>query len=97
MTIDIDFLPAISKVVAPQDLAMEDFRKAFRLMAGCHVSKDGMLMTYQFSSMSAAHSSLSDANSIIIDGKLPLTAGVRSVMKGKETVSIKLRIVYTPK
>ena len=93
----IDLLPAVSKVVAPQDIAMEDFRKAFRLVAGCHVSADGMVMTYDFSSMSSAHSSLGDANSIIIANKLPLKAGVRSVMKGKEATTIQLRIVYTPK
>lgn len=83
-------------IPAPQDLAMEDFRKTFRLIAGCHVSADGKVMTYDFSSMSAAHSCLSDANSIIIAGNLPLVAGVRSVMKGKEAVTMQLRIVYKP-
>jgi hypothetical protein len=80
-----------------QDLAMEDFRKAFRLVAGCKVSADGMVMTYDFTTMSAAHSSLSDANSIIIANKLPLKAGVRSVMKGKEVVTVQLRIIYNQK
>lgn len=96
MHIDIDFLPAISKVVAPQYIAMEDFRKLFHLVAGCKVSKDGKIMTYDFKTMSAAHSELSTANSIIIANKLPLVAGVRSVMNGKEAVSIQLRIVYKP-
>jgi hypothetical protein len=84
-------------VVEPQDVAMEEFRKQFHLVAGCRVSRDGMTMVYQFETMSAAHSSLGDANSIIIAGKLPLKAGVRSVMKGKEAVTVQLRIVYTPK
>lgn len=87
----------ITEVIpAPQDLAMEDFRKAFRLVAGCHVSEDGMIMAYQFETMSAAHPHLSVANSIIIANKLPLKAGIQSVMKGKEVVTVQLRIVYKP-
>lgn len=83
-------------VVEPRDKAMEEFRKQFRLMAGCHVSKDGKIMTYDFNSMAAAHSSMGDANSIIIANNLPLAAGVRSVMKGRVAVTVQLRIVYKP-
>jgi hypothetical protein len=90
-------LPANTVLPQPQDIAMEDFRKAFKLVAGCRVSKDGKVMTYGFKTTSAAHSSLIDANSIIIANKLPLVAKVRSVMKGKEPVSVELRIIYNPK
>jgi hypothetical protein len=81
----------------PQDLAMEDFRKACRLVAGCKVSVDGKLMTYQLKSVSDMTTWLSCANSIIITHKLPLMAKVQSVMKGKEVVRVELRIFYTPK
>jgi hypothetical protein len=97
MPIDIDFMPAISKVVAPQDLAMDDFRKQFKLVAGCEVSADGKMMTYQLKSMWGAQEWLSAANSIIIASNQPLVAKIRSVMKGKELVGVELRIVYTPK
>lgn len=90
-------LPTSTKVPQPQDLAMEDFRNAFRLVAGCRVSKDGKVMTYDFKTMSAAHSHLSDANSIVIANKLPLKVGVRSIMKGTELICVQLRIVYNPK
>lgn len=96
MHISIDFLPAISKIVEPQDIAMEDFRKQFFLVAGCEVSADGMVMTYQLNKMTGANTWLGHANSIIIANKLPLKAHIRSVMKGKETVRVELRIVYKP-
>jgi hypothetical protein len=91
-----DLLQAQQDAIEPQDEAMDQFRKKFRLMAGCRVSKDGKVMTYSFETMSAAHSCLSGANSIIIANKLPLKAGVRSVMKGRELCMVQLRIVYTP-
>jgi hypothetical protein len=96
MTIDIDFLPAISKVVAAQDIAMEDFRKAFKLVADCNVLADGKLMTYQLKSTSNMTTWLSCANSIIITHKLRLVAKIRSVMKPKEVVRVELRIVFKP-
>jgi len=99
MNIDInDFLPAISKVirVEPQDEAMEAFRNVFKLVAGCNVSVDGKLMTYQLKSVSDMQTWLSCANSIIITHKLPLTAKVQSQMKGKEVIKVELRIIYKP-
>ena len=81
---------------APQDIAMEDFRKAFRLVAGCHVSDDGKMMAYQMQTIPGAARWLSDAQAIITANQMPLKAGVRAVKKGEE-VSVELRIVYTPK
>lgn len=95
--IDIDFLPAISKVVAPQDIAMEDFRKAFRLVADCKVTADGKLMRYQLKSCSNMVTWLSCANSTIITHKLPLEAKIQTYMKGSEVVKVELRIIYKPK
>jgi hypothetical protein len=82
--------------VEPQDLAMEAFRKQFRLVACCEVSADGLTMRYQLKTMSGANTWLGHANSIIIANKLPLKAGIRSVMKDKEVIRIELRIVYKP-
>lgn len=80
----------------PQDLAMEDFRKACRLVAGCKVSADGKLMTYQLKSVSDMTTWLACANSIIMTHKLPLVAKVQSRMKGREVESVQLRIIYKP-
>lgn len=82
--------------VKPQDLAMEDFRRACKLVAGCHVSADGKLMTYQLKTVSDMTTWLACANSIIITHKLPLVAKVQSRMKGKEVDSVQLRIIYKP-
>lgn len=81
---------------APQDIAMEDFRKACRLVADCKVSADGKMMTYQLKTTSNMTTWLSCANSIIITYKLPLVAKVQSYMKGKEVVKVELRIIYKP-
>lgn len=101
MNLDIqDFLPAISKVVRPEpqpwDIAMEDFRRAFRLVAECKVTPDGKLMIYQLKTVSNMTTWLACANSAIITHKLPLVAKIRSVMKGREAVTVQLRIVYKP-
>lgn len=86
----------VDNEVEPQDLAMESFRKQFRLVAGCEVSKDGMTMRYQMQTIAGAARWLSNANAIITANRMPLKAGVKAVMKGKETVGAELRIVYTP-
>ena len=82
--------------IAPQDLVMDQFRKMFSLVAGCEVSADGKLMTYQMQTIAGAARWLSNANSIITANKLPLSAGVRAMKKGTETVSVTLNIVYKP-
>jgi hypothetical protein len=79
-----------------QDIAMEDFRKACRLVAECKVASDGKLMTYQLKTVSNMATWLSCANSIITAYKLPLVAKVQSYMKGKEVVKVELRIIYKP-
>jgi hypothetical protein len=85
------------KEIEPQDEAMDAFRRLFRLVAGCEVSPCGKVMTYQLKNMVGANTWLANANSIIIAGKLPLKARIRSVMKGKEVVRVELRIIYQPK
>lgn len=80
--------------VEPQDEAMETFRKQFKLVAGCQVSADGKLMTYQLKTMAGSNDFLRTANAIIIEEQLPLIARVVSVMKGKEVVGIELRIIF---
>jgi hypothetical protein len=82
--------------VEPQDIAMEQFRKVFRLVAGCQVSDDGLTMTYQLQSVAGAARWLMNASAIITANKLPLKAGVKAVMKGRETVGAELKIVYKP-
>lgn len=86
----------VDNEVEPQDLAMDEFRKQFRLVAGCEVSEDGLRMTYQLQTVAGAARWLSNANAIITANKLPLVAGVRAVKKGTETVSVTLNIVYKP-
>lgn len=81
----------------PQDIAMEDFRRACRLVAGCKVSQDGKMMVYDLKSVSNMNTWLACANSIIRTHNLPLVAKVQSIMKGKEVVSVELRIIYNPK
>lgn len=90
-------LPANTKLPQQQDLAMEDFRKAFRLVAGCNVSLGGYLMTYQLKTTANMATWLACANSIIITHNLPLIAKIRPVMHGKEVVGVELRIIYIPK
>jgi hypothetical protein len=82
--------------VEPQDEAMDSFRRLFRLVAGCEVSKDGMRMTYQLKAIDGAAVWLSNANSIITTNKLPLAAGVKVKQKGKVVESVTLSIVYKP-
>lgn len=79
-----------------QDLAMEAFRKAFRLVCECKVTPDGKLMRYQLKTTSNMVTWLACANSIIITHKLPLVAKIQSIMKGKEVVKVELRIIYKP-
>lgn len=80
----------------PQDLAMEDFRKACRLVAGCKVSADGKLMVYDLKTIADMNTWLACANGIIRTYNLPLIAKVESRMKGKEVVSVQLKIIYNP-
>lgn len=80
-----------------QDLAMEAFRKACRLVAGCKVSADGKLMTYNLKSVADMTTWLACANSIIRTYNLPLMAKVQSRMKGAQVVSVELIIIYKPK
>jgi hypothetical protein len=82
--------------VEPQDEVMDSFRRMFRLVAGCEVSKDGMRMTYQLKTLSGAVNWLSNANSIITANKLPLKAGVKQVKKGEVVESVTLIIQYKP-
>lgn len=84
-------------VVEQQDIAMEDFRKACRLVAGCNVSADGKLMVYDPKTVADMNTWLACANSIIRTYNLPLIAKVQSRMKGKEVASVQLRIIYKPK
>lgn len=83
--------------IQPQDEAMEDFRKACCLVAGCKVSADGKLMVYDLKTVADMNTWLACANSIIMTHKLPLVAKVQSRMKGKEVESVQLRIIYNPK
>jgi hypothetical protein len=82
-----------------QDLAMEEFRKQFKLVAGCKVSDDGKVMVYQMQTLAGAARWLSDAKQIITANLMPLEPGVKAyVKKGQEVPeSVELRIVYNPK
>ena len=92
-------LPANTKVPQPQDIAMEDFRKAFRLVAGCHVSADGKVMTYEMQTLPGAARWLSEAQKIITGNGLPLKPGVHAHRKSgsAEIENVQLRIIYNPK
>jgi len=74
--ISIDFLPAISKIVEPQDIAMDQFRKLFPIVAGCIVSQDGRTMTYNLKSPLTASVWKISAMKIIATGSLPLAANI---------------------
>lgn len=97
MTTTTCTLPANTKLPQQHDLAMESFRKAFKLVAGCNVSVGGYLMTYQLKTTANMATWLACANSIIITHNLPLIAKIRPVMKGREVARVELRIAYTPK
>jgi hypothetical protein len=75
---------------------MDTFRKQFRLVAGCEVSKDGLSMRYQLKTVDGGAVWLTNAQAIITANKLPLKAGVRVIKKGAVTVSVTLTIVYKP-
>jgi hypothetical protein len=82
--------------VEPQDLAMEAFRKQFKLVGGCEVSVDGTTMTYQLKTIDGAGVWLSNSNSIITANMLPLKASVKIRKKGAVVESVTLTIVYRP-
>lgn len=82
--------------IEPQDEAMEQFRKMFKLVAGCNVSEDGKVMVYQMQTLAGAARWSSEAQATITANQLPLSAGVRAVRKGGEITSVELRIVYKP-
>jgi hypothetical protein len=89
-------LPAVEKVVDQQDLVMDRFRKNFKLVAGCNVSEDGKVMTYQMQTLAGAARWLSIAEGIISANRLPLTASVKAYQKKGEAAphKVELRIVY---
>lgn len=82
--------------VEPQDEAMDQFRRMFKLVAGCNVSDDGKVMVYQMRTVASAARWLSDAKSVINSKRLPLEAGVKAKMKGRVAESVTLVITYTP-
>lgn len=90
--------PTVNEI-EPQDEAMDEFRKLFKLVAGCKVSEDGKLMTYQMQTVPGAARLLSEAKGIISVNRLPLDADVKAYQKKGDTVphKVELRIVYKPK
>lgn len=83
--------------IEPQDLAMESFRKLFKLVAQCKVSDDGKLMVYQMQTLAGAARWASEAQGIISVNRLPLDASVKGYIKKGQMVphKVELRIVYT--
>jgi hypothetical protein len=87
-------LPTTTTDIEPQDEAMDQFRKLFKLVAGCKVSDDGKVMVYQMQTVASAARWLSDARSIITVNRLPLETGVRAIQEKGKVTSVELRIVY---
>ena len=87
----------LTHVVEPQDEAMDEFRKLFKLVAGCKVSEDGKVMVYQMQTLAGAARLLSEAEGIVSVNKLPLDASVKAYQKKGEKVPhrVELRIVYS--
>jgi hypothetical protein len=83
--------------IEPQDEAMDQFRRLFKLVAGCNVSNDGKLMVYQMQTLPGAARWLSDAQLIITANLLPLDASVKAYTKKGQQIPerVELRIVYT--
>lgn len=85
--------------IAPQDEAMDQFRKLFQLVAKCKVSDDGMVMTYQMQTIAGAARWLSNAKQIITANQMPLEPCVKAYRKKGQEVPerVELRIIYNPK
>jgi len=93
--ISIDFLPAISKIVEPQDEAMDQFRKLYPLVAGCTVAKDGRTMTYNLKAPITSSVWEIAAKKIIAANCLPLETSVELKVKEGEVCAF-LVITYKP-
>jgi len=81
--------------VEPQDEAMDQFRKLFRLVAGCKVSKDGRTMTYNLKSPLTASVWKISALKIIAAGSLPLAADIE-LKEDEGEICAFLVITYKP-
>jgi len=80
----------------PQDFAMESFRKAFPIMAGCQVSDDGKKMTYNLGKCQFGSGLLwlKRARDIINNNNLPLTALTYENIAGYNFGNTTLFITY---
>jgi len=72
-------IPSVEKwikeqIPTPSDLAMDAFRKQFKMICNCHVSLDGKRMTYTFPLLQHLGEELIRAHKIIQDNRLPLLA-----------------------
>jgi hypothetical protein len=89
--------PNATAVIEPQDEAMDQFRRLFKLVAGCKVAEDGKVMVYQMGTLASAARWSNDARAVINSNKLPLKVGVKAVKEKGQVTSVELMIMYHPK
>jgi hypothetical protein len=82
--------------IEPQDEAMDEFRKNFRLVACCFVSRDGKKMSYRLKTEDRANIWKINAGNTITSLNLPLIAEIKVKREKGKVVEVFLNIIYKP-